>query len=77
MEEEKKDLVYKDAESGHILFGQAVLDKNTEELKSNTKAIYIIGFLFFALILGIFLFLFWYVHTFNVIGNTLNILGKC
>lgn len=74
MEEEKKDLVYKDVETGHILFGQAVLAKNTEELRNNTRAIYAIGLLFFALLLGVFVFLFWYVHTFNVLNN---IVARC
>ena len=76
MVEGKKDLTYKDVETGHILFGQAMLDRNTEALKKNTKAIYIIGLLFILLILGIFIFLFWYVHTFNILGNTLKILSR-
>ena len=30
-----KDLVYKDEETGHVLFGQAMLEKHTEALEKN------------------------------------------
>ena len=65
----EKDINYKDEETGHILFGQAMLDRNTNEIKKNTKAIYIIGFAFIIIIIGIFIFLFWYFHKFNIVGN--------
>ena len=39
-------------------------------LKENTRAIYLLGFIIF----GIFIFLFAYVHKFNVLGN---IIARC
>ena len=42
-------------------------------LKQNTKAIYIIGMLFF----GLIIFLLLYIHYYNVWGNTIRTIGGC
>ena len=61
------------------LYGFSVADMQeyNKRLKDNTKAIYVIGLLFILVVLGVFVFLFWYVHAFNILGNTLRILSRC
>lgn len=46
------------------------LQTYNKRLRENTRAIYFIGFI----VLGIFVFLFAYIHYFNVLGN---VIARC
>jgi len=79
--ERKKDLTYKDEETGHILFGQKILTEHTEELKKHRKsinnAIMVFGTLFAVLILIIIWGIWYIIHT-GFFNNLISeITSKC
>tara|TARA_Y100000310_G_C20224570_1_gene597306 strand:- start:363 stop:632 length:270 start_codon:yes stop_codon:yes gene_type:complete len=68
MNMEKKELTYKDENTGHILFGQSVLERHTEEIKIYhlwIKMFVLLGYLF----LFYLMFLFYYIVRNNVVNN--------
>lgn len=72
-QQQREEVVYKDEHTGHILFGQAMLDRHTSTLSKVYRALkyaVILGYLLFAFII----FLFWYVVHHNVLNN---IVARC
>ena len=46
-------------------------------LEANTRAVYVVGLGALIMIFALLMLLFWYVHNYNIYGNTLEALRRC